>query len=113
MIDIKYIGIEDLRAPEKDDMSSVISTYKPKYEREVSGSLLTVSVKKTHKLGTVGRFTISFILDSPQGKFYTEQTGWGIAKTLKRCAEHMHNLLQHRIRKEISSRTPKSQRTRR
>lgn len=111
MADIKYIGLEGLREPEKQDLYNVLNAYVPKYERKLTRPLLTVSVKKTHALGTVGRFLISFIIESQQGKFYTEQSGWGMVKTTRRCGEHMQNLLDHRVRKEISEKVPKGQRT--
>ena len=107
MENIKYLGTKNLDQQEIEDLNSVIDFYKPKFDRDIKSYTLTVSVKKGHILGKVGRFGIKLFIDSPQGMFHTEQTGWGLIKTMRRCGEHMVNLLNHRVKKEMLRHKPR------
>ncbi len=112
MTDIKYIGLDKLKDYEAIALKEVIDHYVPFFERKVTKSLLTVGVRKSSILGHVGRFEMKLALESPQGKFHVEQSGWGIIKTSHRCGNHMRDLLEHHIRKELLGHKPRKARRR-
>lgn len=110
MGNVKYVGTNSLTEKEMQDLENVLGLYMPRYERRLKQFLLTVSVKQTHKLGKTGRFTVKFLMDSPEGRSHIEQSGWGLVKTARRAAEHMQNMLSQKIRKETAEKFPREQR---
>ena len=101
MADIKYTDLENLKPKEIEELKQVVNSYVPKFENKTKKLMLKVSVKKRHVLGTVGRFTVKVTLESPEGRFYAEQSGWGLVKTVRRCSEHMKSQLEHKLRKDM------------
>ena len=107
MVDIKYSETDNLKPQEIDELKQLVGSYMQKFENQTKGFLLEVKVKKRHLLGTVGRFSVKLMIDSPDGKFYAEQGGWGLTKTVRRCAEHMRNQLEHKLKKDMLSHKPR------
>ncbi len=97
MANIKYSGLDKLKTWEAEEMKMLVEGYAPKFEHFLPKFNLTVAAKKTKLLGNVGRYNVNLILESPKGKFRVEQSGWGLVKTTRRCGEHMHNLLEHKV----------------
>jgi len=107
MADIRYTELDNLKPQETEELKQLVDSYAPKFDNKTRKSLLTVKAKKKHILGTVGRFEVMLTLESPDGRFYAEQSGWGLTKTTRRCAEHMKNLLDHKIRKDMLKHKPR------
>ncbi len=99
MENITYLGLKDLKDEEANELKQLTEAYASKFERYLPKFKLKTSVKKSHVLGTVARFSINLSVESNQGNFYTEQNGWGLAKTAHRCGNHMHNMLEKHMQK--------------
>ncbi|MFH0752255.1 MAG: hypothetical protein V1914_01525 [archaeon] len=100
MANIQYLGLKSLEEPETEQLKNIIETYTPKFERQVPNFKLKVSVKKSRILGKMARFNINFRLESKQRRFHSEQNGWGLIKTTRRCGEHMQTLLEKQMSRE-------------
>lgn len=101
MADIKYVELENLKPQDIEELKQVVNSYIPKFENHTKKLMLKVSVKKRHVLGTIGRFTVKLTIESSEGRFYAEQNGWGLVKTVRRCGEHMKGQLEHKIRNDM------------
>ena len=94
---VQFVGLRDLTQEEANLISTIVESYKLKFERDIPDFTLIVRIKKLRKLGKQ-KFSIHTRLQNPTNILVSQAADWDFSRTIHKSMKKLENELQHKFK---------------